>query len=189
MERVAVQVDRVMVHRREVADPDPDALARADDEGRRARERLGVHGQHVELGHLERVGSLGARVDAPLVQHDGEVPIDAPVRAARVDDEQARHPQRHLRHLVVVRVVHRRAALAQRELVLERLARRDRLLREAADAVHPVDQLDAVPMDGGRRRQSVGHVDAHAIALDGLDHRAVDAAAIAPALDLSLIHI
>ena len=40
-----------------------------------------------------------------------------------MDHEQAHQPERHLRHLVVVRVVHERSVLAQRELVAEGLAR------------------------------------------------------------------
>jgi hypothetical protein len=39
-----------------------------------------------------------------------------------VDDDHADHAERDLRHLVEVRVVHERARLRERELVLEGLA-------------------------------------------------------------------
>ena len=156
-----------------------------DDERRRAGERLGVHRQHVELGHLVRVGPLGARVDAPLVQHDGEVAVDAPAAAWR--GWMTNMPVIPSAIWVISSWCEwyiDRAVLAQRELVLERLAGRDRLLVEAADAVHAVRQQDAVPVHRRRRGQPVRDVDAHAIALDRLDHRAVDAAVVAPAQDL-----
>src|SRR5436305_237063 len=83
--------------------------------------------------------------------------------------------------LVVVRVVHERAVLGERELVAERLAGLDRPLRQAADAVHAVRDVDPVPVDCRRRREAVRDVDAHAVALDRLDRRPVDLAVVAPA--------
>ena len=48
----------------------------------------------------------------------------------------------------------------------------------------PFGQQDAVPVDRRRLGQPVGDVDAHAVALDRLDRRAVDAAVVAPAVGL-----
>ena len=99
---------------------------------------------------------------------------------ARMNEEKPHHAERELRHLVVMRVVHVGAVLAQHELVFERLARRDDLLRQAAHAVHAVGQQEAVPVDRGAFRQPVGDVDAHPVALDRLDRRPVDRAVVAP---------
>ena len=55
-------------------------------------------------------------------------------------------------------------------------------LRQAADAVHAVGEIDAVPVDRGRHGQAVRHVDAHPLAFHGLDHGAVHMAVIGPAL-------
>ena len=51
--------------------------------------------------------------DVPFAEHDREVPVHLIVRrrVARVDDEHADQAHAHLRHLVVVGVVHERAVL------------------------------------------------------------------------------
>ena len=54
-------------------------------------------------------------------------------------------------------------------------------LRQPRHAVHPVGQIEAVPVDRGGQRQPVRHVDPDALALHRLDHGAVDAAVVAPA--------
>ena len=54
----------------------------------------------------------------------------------------------------------------------------------AGDAVHAVRHEDAVPVDRRRLGQRVRDVDADAIALDRLDHRAGRRAVVAPRLDL-----
>ena len=77
LELVAVQVDRVVVHRAQVAEADAHALARFDDQRRGAGERLAVEREHVEVGHLDRVRPARAGVDLPLVQHEREVAVDA----------------------------------------------------------------------------------------------------------------
>ena len=55
-----------------------------------------------------------------------------------MDDEHADHAHAHLRHLVVVRMVHERAMLAQRPFVLHGLAGLDVRLGQPADAIHAV---------------------------------------------------
>src|SRR5882672_4112955 len=72
----------------------------------------------------------------------------------------------------------------ERELVLERLAGEDRLLGEAAHAIHPVRQERAMQMDRRPFGQPVRDIDANAIPLDGLYQRPVNAAVVSPALDL-----
>ena len=64
-----------------------------------------------------------------------------------MNDEHSKHAERHLRHLVVMRVIHEGAVLPDRELVHEGLARLDGRLTQAAHAVHAARQHDAVPMN------------------------------------------
>ena len=183
---IAVQVDRVMVHRGDIRDPDAHALVRA------APPSASVPGNAfaLKVRMLKSVISFGFGREAPTsIRHSGS--MNAKSRSGRsscglprVDDEQAHRTERHLRHLVVVRVIHVRAVLTERELVAERLARLDNVLGEAADAVHAVRQQEAVPVDGRAAGQPVGHVDADAIAFDRFDRRTVDAAVVAPALRL-----
>ena len=119
----------------------------------------------------------------PVVQQDRVVAVDPlGFRLARMDDEQSHHADRHLHHLVGVRVVHVGAVLLQRERVLVGFAWLDVRLGQATDAVHAGRQVDAMPVDRGVLGQPVGHVDAHAIAFEDLDRRARGAAVVAPAL-------
>jgi hypothetical protein len=94
-----------------------------------AGKSLRVHGKDVEVRLLNGVGTAGTRVNAPLVEEDGKIPVRSTRRIAGVNDEQPLQAQRHLDHLVEVRVVHMGAMLSQRELIRERLPRLDRLLR------------------------------------------------------------
>ena len=55
---VAVDVDRVVVHRRQVADPDPDTVVVADDERVGAGEGAGVEREQVEVAHHVGAGRL-----------------------------------------------------------------------------------------------------------------------------------
>ena len=103
-------------------------------------------------------------------------------RKPRVDDEHPQQPQTLLGHAVVMGVVHEGAALAQRPLVPEGLARRDGALGETAHSVHAARQVHAVPVHGGGRGQPVGDVNTHPLALDRLDDGGVHTAAVAPAL-------
>ena len=110
-----------------------------------------------------------------------EIAIDAVLRIARMNDEQSHQAERHLRHLVVMRVIHVRAVLPEREFVFECLARFDHRLRQPADAVHSVRQNDSVPVNARRRGQFVRHVNADAIAFDRFDCRSVHPTIEAPA--------
>ncbi len=106
------------------------------------------------------------------------------LRVARVHDEKAHHAHGHLHHLVGVRVVHEGAALGERELVDEGLARSDMRLGEPADTVHAVRQQHAVPVNRGVLGQAVGHEDANLVAFDRLDGRAGRLAVVAPQVRL-----
>jgi hypothetical protein len=120
------------------------------------------------------------------VQQDGEVAIHRLAGArARVNDEEAHHPEGHLQRLVGVRMVHERAVLPQRELVSVRLARLDVRLVEARDAIHAVRQEHAVPVHAGALGQVVRDQDAHAVALDRLDRRPRALPVVAPSVDLT----
>ena len=99
-----------------------------------------------------------------------------------MDDEHADQPHPHLRHLVVMGVKHEASVLAQRPFVLGRLPGLDVRLRQARHPVHPIGEIDAMPVDRGRDRQSVRHVDPYALALHRLDHGAVHATVVSPAL-------
>jgi hypothetical protein len=56
LEGVAVDVDRVVIHRAEVGEPDAHEVAELGDERRGRRERLAVEREHVEVVHRERIG-------------------------------------------------------------------------------------------------------------------------------------
>ena len=66
--------------------------------------------------------------------------------------EQTHQAKSHLRHLIMMRMIHVRAVLPESEFVLECFARFDRWLGEAADAIHSVGQNDSVPMNTCRSR-------------------------------------
>src|SRR5205085_3380768 len=85
---------------------------------------------------------------------------------------------------IVVRVVHVRARVRNRELVLVRLARFDRRLRQEWNAVLVVRNLQAVKVHARRFRQLVLQVDANAIALANPDLRAGDLIVVRPRLDI-----
>ena len=128
-EGVAVEVDRVVVHGAQIAEAQTHPLSGAHHERIGLRRDACVEGQHVEVHHLVGVWTTHAGRDLPLRQHVHEVAVDGrTLGLARVDDDHAHQPHRHLGHLVVVGVVHEGAVLAQRELVAEGLAGLDRAL-------------------------------------------------------------
>lgn len=182
-EAVAVNVQRVARHA-QVRAADADAVVLGDDQRCRPGIRPAVEREEIEVEHDVRVGAVRARVDRPHVREDAEVAIERlGASRPRVGDEEPHHAQGHLRRLVRVGVVHERAVLPHAELVDVGLAGRDVGLEQSADAVHPVRQEDAVPVDGRVFRQPVRDVDADVVALDDLDRRAGSAAVVAPGLD------
>ena len=170
-----------MVVHGEIADPDPDPLPGPHHERVDGGKNLAVEGPQIKVGHDCRVRPVGTRVHHPVVQQEGEIPVDGLGFAVlRMNDEQAHHPDGHLHHLVSMRVVHVGAMLTQRELVGVGLSRLDVRLAQAADAVHPARQQNAVPVNGGVLGEFVRHQDPDSVALDRFDGRARCAAVVAP---------
>ena len=88
---------------------------------------------------------------------------------------------------VVVRVVHVRADRPGRELVGERGARLDRVLRDVRDAVHRVREPLAVEVDAGRLVEVVREDRPDSVALDHVDPRARPRAVEAERVDRLLL--
>ena len=169
-------------------DAQPHAIAGAHEQrigpGKDAR----VEGEGVEVEHHRRIGRGRSGLDEPFVEKDREVAIDRPhAGIARMDDEKAVHAEGDLHHLVEMRVIHQRAGLLERELVRERLARRDLRLIETAHAVHAVRDDEAVPVHRGPLGQFVRDEDAHAIAFERLDRRPRRRAVVAPAVHVEAV--
>src|SRR5262245_38981574 len=99
-----------------------------------------------------------------------------------MNDEQAHHAQSHLSHLIMMRVIHMRAVLAESELVFECLARLNCLLVQPRYAIHAIWQKNSVPVHRGGRGQSVRYVNANAVAFDCFNRWTVNLAVVAPAI-------
>src|SRR5207248_9266212 len=106
-------------------------------------------------------------------QHESEVAINTILRLTRMNYEQTHQTKSHLRHFIVMGVIHVRAVLPESELILKRLTRLDRRLRQAADAIHSVGQNDSVPMNTCCSRLLVGDVVSDSIYFDRFDCRTV----------------
>ncbi len=178
-------MERVIPHR-QVADPKTHSVSGACDRVFDCRKHLAVEGPQIEVEHDRRIGSIRTRVQRPVVQHETVVALHRHfIPVARMDDEHAHHPHRHLRQLVRMRVIHVGAVLLKRELIRERFARHDRWLGEPGDAIHPARQDDAVPVHRRRFAKLVGDEQSHTIALDGFDGRPGCRAVIAPHFGLA----
>ena len=68
-------------------------------------------------------------------------------------------------------MVEKRAVLVERKLVDETLARHDRLLLNARNAIHLDRKFEAMPMDSGWLGQVIVEDDAQPVSLVGLDRR------------------
>src|ERR1700744_5914036 len=71
----------------------------------------------------------------------------------------------------------------QGELIGERLAGRDRFLADIRHAVHPIRDLQTMPMHGCWLRQSILEKNAHPVPLIRLDGRPRTNAVVSPSLD------
>ena len=109
---------------------------------------------------------LAAARQAPVVENHRDVVVDAR-RVALLDDQGAVEPFRHLLPGTLVRVVPVGAGMGYVENVVERIARLDRRLGEARNAVHRVVDVDPVPVDGGGAVDPVFKSDGHPAALAG----------------------
>ena len=130
LEIVTVQMDRMMIHGAQVAEADPHSITRLSHQSLGARIAACIHRQDIEVAHLIGVGPGGPRVDPPLAQHDGEITIHA-VRRTRVSGMDDNHPHQshaHLRHLIVVGVIHEGSVLAECPFVFVRLPFANRTL-------------------------------------------------------------
>ena len=180
LEVIAMHVDR-MVRHGQVAHAHADAVALVDNQRVDIRKDPAVPCPEVEIGHRHDARHIGAGVDVEGVQHDQEIAVHGPEgRVLGMHDEHAHHAHRHLHHLVGMGVIHEGAGFDQVELVDIGLARRDRRMAEAADAVHAGRQDQPVPVDRCVFGQPVGHEDADAVSLDRLDRGAGGLAVIAP---------
>jgi hypothetical protein len=123
-----------------------------------------------------------SRDATPSCAQEGVVAINRHSFATTgMDDEHAHHAHRQLHHFVGVRVIHVAAMLFQSEFVRIGFTRPNGGLRQAAHAVHPRRQQNAVPVNGGVFIETIGHQDAHAIAFHGFKGGTRRGAVIAPA--------
>ena len=59
-------------------------------------------------------------------------------------------------------------------------ARRDGPLGQPTHTIHPIREMETVPVDNRRGGKLVGNIDPHAITFDDLDRRTVDLPIVAP---------
>ena len=84
--------------------------------------------------------AVGGRVIAGIARRDQQVAVEAEI----------------LQHvLAMVRVIPVDTRIAEMHAVFERLARRDRILRQMRHTVESIVQPDAVPMDGRRKVRAI----------------------------------
>jgi len=170
-ELVAVQMDGVVIHRREVSKADANALAFLDDQRRGGRVGFAVYGENIKFDHFNRIWAGRARIDSPFREQQAEITINTGALLfrgiARMDDEHAHHAQALLGHLVEMGVVHVGAGRLKDKFIFKGLAGGDRLLSQAIDPIHSVGKAQAVPVNGCGGGEVVGDVNPNTIALDG----------------------
>ena len=98
-----------------------------------------------------------------------------------MNDEESRHAKSHLRHLIMVRVIHVGAVLAESEFVFECFVGLNCLLVKPSHAIHAVGQQNPMPVDAGAHRKFVTDINADTVALDRFNGRPMDLAVVAPA--------
>ena len=129
---------------------------------------------------LPKLGWMVAVVhQPPVVDHQHQVAVDLR-RLALVDDQHAVEPARQLLRGAEMGVVPERAGIGRREVVVEALARLDRLLRQIRHAVHGIGQPQPVPMHHRRLVEIVDQPDFQFFALLDPQRRARAHAVIAP---------
>ena len=126
-EGIAVQMDGVVVHAREIAEADAHTFAALGEQRLGARIDPCIHGQQVKIRHLVGIGAARARLQLPGREQDGVVTVRKRASwTARMHDNHAHQAHGHLGHLVMVGVVHEGAVLAEGPLIDKGLARLDR---------------------------------------------------------------
>ena len=118
---------------------------------------------HQVVRRVEAIEDLAGLVEQPVVQHPDDV-ARVGRRRRVLDDQHAVEAPLDLLAGADVRVEPERAGVLGRELVGEGAARLDRRLRHARNAVHPVRNAHAVPVDRRRLRQVVREADAQRLA-------------------------
>src|SRR5688572_10639619 len=170
-----------MIHGRQVSDSYAHALPRLDDQRLRTWKCLTVERQQVEVRHLVGVRASRAHIHTPLVQHKSKITVHfGGSRPSRMNHDHSGHAHSDLRHLVMVRVIHGRTTLPHGKLVLERLPLLDGALVEAANPIHAIWQEYSVPVDSRRCGESIGNVDADALAFQPFEHWPMNGTVVAP---------
>ena len=102
----AVHVQWMIPHG-QVAHAHPDAFARTGDQRVNVWKDLAVHGPQIKIHQYGRIGSVGAGVQAPVVQQKTVVAVNAHhLTILRVNDEHTHHAHRHLRYFISMRMIH-----------------------------------------------------------------------------------
>src|SRR5260370_509228 len=93
-----------------------------------------------------RAGDLPVALQPPVHDRPDKLAVHLHGRAL-LDDQRTGHSPAELLQAVGMRVVPERAGIGRREFVDEFVARADRRLGDARDAVHADGQADAMPMN------------------------------------------
>src|SRR3546814_17051194 len=122
---------------------------------------------------------LGRAGEAPVVEHPGEVPVDAG-RFRLLDDERPIEAAADLLEAALVGVVPEGAGVDRVELVGKDFAGADRGLGQMRHAVHGVRHAQAVPLHRCLLLEAVLDMNAQAIARSHATFRSRDPAVLAP---------
>ena len=126
---ITMHVNRVMAHRSQVNQPDANVITELCHHWFGGGKCFCIKRENVEVGHLIWIGPLRTDDQLPFVRHEHEIAIrPRTFGIARMNDEWPDGAERHLRHLIMMRVIHLGAVLAQRELIFEGLTRLDDFL-------------------------------------------------------------
>src|SRR6266446_10003539 len=131
---------RMVIHRTQIDEANQTSITKLRYHRFCPRKNASVHRENIEISHLIWIRTHRADINAPFAQHESEVAINTISRLTRMNYEQTHQTKSHLRHLVMMGMIHVRAVLPESELILERLTRFDRRLCETTDAIHSVRQ-------------------------------------------------
>ena len=150
---------------RGVDDPQPNALARshvqigigpAVDRDRVAHPPVMRGGMKIVPAVLD---NRGVRIEQPVIQNQRQFACRGPrlaePRFPVFHDQGTGQPARYLFKTPVVGVIPVGTGIGGHEVIVERLARRHRSLRQRCRPIHRIFYADPVPVNGGRLRQIV----------------------------------
>ena len=133
-------------------------------------------------GLIEVIEELAAvRVDQPVVEHQNLVRVHLG-RVGFFHDQRTGQATRHLLHRIGVSVIPVGSGIRRHEVIVEGVAGRHRVLRQASHAVHRVVDADAVPVDRGRHVEVVDQTAGDPFALSDADRSARQHSVIRPHL-------